>query len=230
MKPVLTSKVPGQGEEEPQRDLRFALKGPRLSNAELMEKAYEAPGSIYVYGDTRAIAGTKGVPFLSKDWFQNYKYLGIPWLSGKPVETEKTDRYKENERAREMNPYARKTIGHSLGSSVAIAEKQKYGDTRGILYNTPYDDYFGKQATRNWFLQDLMGLKGATDSDFERKGTAGDPVGMLDSSAKTSWHTHPWDFGSFTHDYHDLAKNDFTASTDDAYGWVNQDGSISLRE
>ena len=120
------------------RDLSFALKGPKLSNAELMEKAYEAPGSIYIYGDTRAIAGTKGLPFLSKDWMQNFKYLGIPWITGEKVETEKTDRFQDNERARAAAPYTKKTIGHSLGGSVAIAERQKYGDATGTMYSTPY--------------------------------------------------------------------------------------------
>ena len=217
----------------PPRDLSFALKGPRLSNAELFERAYEAPGSVYIYGDTRVVASTKGTPLISKDWMQNYKYLGIPWITGKPVQTEKTDRAKDNERARAAAPYTKNTIGHSLGGSVVIAEKQKYGDTKGIVYSTPYDDYYGTQAIRNWFFHDLLEIpnkSGETDNDFERKRSFLDPVGMFDNSAKTSWHTHPWDFMSFTHDYHDLAKDDYTADPTEAYGSKNADGSITLRE
>ena len=91
-----------------ERDLSFALKGPAISDAEGLEKAYEAPGSTYTYGDTHFVAGTKGTPLVSSDWIQNYKYLGIPWLLGNPVETSKTDRFKDAERSREATPYAPK--------------------------------------------------------------------------------------------------------------------------
>ena len=114
--------------EEPpkkERDLSFALKGPAISDAEGLERAYDAPGSTYTYGDTIFIAGTKGTPLVSSDWMQNYKYLGIPWLTGNPVETDKTDRYKDAERAQEATPYANKRVAHSLGGSVAIEQPKK---------------------------------------------------------------------------------------------------------
>ena len=90
---VLTLKAAKQ-EEEPKPDVKqprlsFALKGPRLSNAELFERAYEAPGNIYTYGDTRAIASTKGTPFLSSGGMQNFKYIGIHWGTGEKAQTEK---------------------------------------------------------------------------------------------------------------------------------------------
>ena len=40
--------------------------------------------------------------------FFGLKYLGIPWLLGNPVETYKTDRFKDAERSREATPYATK--------------------------------------------------------------------------------------------------------------------------
>jgi hypothetical protein len=116
---------PKKEEPKKERDLSFALKGPAISDAEGLERAYEAPGSTYTYGDTIFIAGTKGTPLVSSDWMQNYKYLGIPWLSGNPVETDKTDRHKDAERAQEATPYANKRVGHSLGGSVAIEEQKK---------------------------------------------------------------------------------------------------------
>ncbi len=73
-------------------------------------------------------------------------------------------------------------------------------------------------------------VKGMRDTGFTRHGSALDPVSALDSSAKTNIHTHPWDYLSFTHDYHPQASQNFTASTDNALGWKNQDGGISLRE
>ena len=61
-----------------ERDLSFALKGPALSDAQGLEKAYEAPGSTYTHGDTIFISGTKGTPLVSSDWMQIFKHLGIP--------------------------------------------------------------------------------------------------------------------------------------------------------
>ena len=251
-------------EVKPEKDLNFALRGPKLSNAEPMGKAYDAPGRFYVYGGARAIAGTKGTPFLSSDWMQNFKYVGIPWIKGEKVETEKTDRFQDNERARAAAPYTKKTIGHSLGGSVAIAERQKYGDTTGTIYSTPYSDPWGREAFKdfldrsrkerndfykdsnflvraaNWvqdkeqdFVEEAFGFdkqQGVSDTGFDRKRTFGDPFAALDNSAKTSWHTHPWDYMSFTHDYHDLAKDDYTADPTEAYGPKNEDGTINLRE
>ncbi len=108
-----------------ERDLSFALKGPAISDAQALEKAYEAPGSTYTYGDNIFVARTKGTPLLSSDWMQNYKYLSIPWLLGKPVETYKADRFKDVERAREATPYPNKGVGHSLGGSVLIEMQKK---------------------------------------------------------------------------------------------------------
>ena len=73
-------------------------------------------------------------------------------------------------------------------------------------------------------------VKGVTDTGFTRYRSAFDLVSALDNSAKTSIHTDPWNYLSFTHDYHPQASQNFTASTDNAFGWKNQDGSISLRE
>ena len=123
-----------------ERDLSFALKGAAISDAQGLEKAYEAPGSTYTYGDTIFVAGTKGTPLVSSDWMQNYKYLGIPWLKGNPVETYKTDRFKDAERAREATPYANKRVAHSLGGSVAIEQQKERGGLTGNLYGTPYSD------------------------------------------------------------------------------------------
>jgi hypothetical protein len=126
--PAAPSQAGMQPVEEPlkkERDLSFALKGPAISDAEGLERAYDAPGSTYTYGDTIFIAGTKGTPLVSSDWMQNYKYLGIPWLTGNPVETDKTDRYKDAERAQEATPYANKRVAHSLGGSVAIEQQKK---------------------------------------------------------------------------------------------------------
>ena len=54
-----------------------ALKGPTITDAEGLQKAYKTDSNIYVYiyGDTPFISGTKGTPFISKDGQQNYKHI-----------------------------------------------------------------------------------------------------------------------------------------------------------
>ena len=138
--PVPTQESASKSHRAEKRDLSFALKGPAISDAEGLEKAYEAPGSTYTYGDTQFVAGTKGTPLVSSDWIRNYKYLGIPWLLGNPVETYKTDRFKDAERSRDATPYAKKWVGHSLGGSVAIEMQKQIGGLTGNLYGTPYVD------------------------------------------------------------------------------------------
>lgn len=57
-----------------------ALEGPKISDSEGLQRAYQTDSNIYIYGDTMFISGTKGTPFISKDWQQNYKYIGIPFV------------------------------------------------------------------------------------------------------------------------------------------------------
>jgi hypothetical protein len=57
------------------------LRGPVISNAEGLDRAYETDNNTYGYGDTLFIAGTKG-SIVGKDWRQNIQYIGIPWLQG----------------------------------------------------------------------------------------------------------------------------------------------------
>ncbi len=47
-----------------ERDLSFVLKGTAISNAQGFERAYEAPGSTYTYGDTIFIARTERNAFI----------------------------------------------------------------------------------------------------------------------------------------------------------------------
>ena len=66
------------------------------------------------------------------------------------METYKTDRFKDAERAREATPYANKRVTHSLGGAVAIEQQKERGGLTGNLYGTPYSDPMGKDAFQNW--------------------------------------------------------------------------------
>lgn len=129
--------------------LKQALRGPALSEAELEERAYSSPEGVYVYGDTEAIAGSRG-PFWGTDWRQNLTQLGIPFLTtGKP-NTEELDKFKAAEKAYLAHPGIKHLVGHSQGGAVAIALAQKYPGLTGNVYGTPYVDIFGKEATKDW--------------------------------------------------------------------------------
>ncbi len=151
-------------------DLSFALKGPAISDADGLEKAYDAPGSTYTYGDTIFVAGTKGTPFVSSDWMQNYKDLGIPWLTSNPVETDKTDKFEDAERAQEITPYANKPVADSLGGSAAIEQQKERGGLTGNLYGTPYVDVYGKEG-----IKDFLNKSRKEGNDFYKDGDFIDP-------------------------------------------------------
>ena len=73
--------------------LKFAPDNTKsMTDAEGLDKAYESPDSTYIKGDTEYIAGTKG-SFLGDDWMQNYKYIGLPFISNDKVQVAQTDRF-----------------------------------------------------------------------------------------------------------------------------------------
>ncbi len=110
---------------------------------------------------------------------QNYKYIRIPWLTGNPVEISNTDRFGDEERAREATPYPNKMVAHSLGGSVAIEQQKERGGLISNLYGTPYSDPWDEGACSEFLKQILK-------ESLVRYRNAVDPVSALDSSAKTS--------------------------------------------
>ena len=51
-----------------------ALKGPPISDAESLKRATDSDDSVYIYGDTLYISGTKG-PIYGKEWRHNMEYI-----------------------------------------------------------------------------------------------------------------------------------------------------------
>ena len=58
-----------------------ALRGEPISDAEGLRRATESENSVYVYGDTLYVAGTKG-PIWGNEWQQNFKYIAAPIFKG----------------------------------------------------------------------------------------------------------------------------------------------------
>jgi hypothetical protein len=57
-----------------------------------------------------------------------------------------------------------------------------------------------------------------------------DPVSILDRSATRSVKLNPFDSGSMTHDYSNIADNFQSGGWKTANGWKNADGSVSITQ
>lgn len=132
--------------------LKEALRGPAISDAQGLERAYSSPNGVYTYGDTEFVAGTRGALW-EKDWLQNLQHLGIPFLTeGKP-NTQSLDKFKAADTAYQSNQGVKRFVGHSQGGAVALEMGKKYPGVTGRVYGTPYVDPFGKEAAKD-FLND----------------------------------------------------------------------------
>ncbi len=58
-----------------------ALRGPPISDAEGLKRATDSENSVYIYGDTLYIAGTKG-PIYGSEWRENMEYIAKPIVKG----------------------------------------------------------------------------------------------------------------------------------------------------
>ena len=109
------------------------------------------------------------------------------------------------------NPQVKRTIGHSLGGSVALElEKNHKNITSSRTQSAPVFDIAGSESNnadryRNWL----------------------DPVSMFDRSAIKSVKWNPFEASSLTRDYSNIADN-FTSSKQVPVATDNPDGSISL--
>ena len=58
-----------------------ALKGPSITDEEGLNRATSSDNSVYIYGDTLYIAGTKG-GIMGREWGQNMEYIAKPIVKG----------------------------------------------------------------------------------------------------------------------------------------------------
>ena len=113
-----------------------------MTDAEGLDKAYASPDSTYINGDTEYIAGTKG-DFTGNDWMQNYKYIGLPFITNNKVQVAQTNRYKQARATLFKHPEVKRVVGHSLGGAVALELKKDDPNLTERIYGTPYYDPFG---------------------------------------------------------------------------------------
>jgi pimeloyl-ACP methyl ester carboxylesterase len=145
----------------------------------------------------------------AKDWFDDF--TKVPFYG----DLRNSTRYQQAEKALKANPNIKNIVGHSLGGSVALELQKNNPNLASRTYGAPVWDPFSEdQKTGN----------------VDRYRNAFDPFSIFDGSAKTSVKWDPFSSYSFTHDYSNLGKNFTTSDNDNAYGWQNQDGTVSLTQ
>ena len=171
-----------------------------ITDAQGLESACQH-GDYFTHGDTMYIAGAH----TGKDWYDDV--TKIPCWG----DLRNSTRCQAACDALMQHPEVKRTIGHSLGGSVALGADENYEHiTSSRTYGAPVWNPIGQDSNnvdryRNWF----------------------DPVSMFDRSAVKSVKWNPFESSSLTHDYSNMTK-DFTSSEQVPVSSEYLDGSISL--
>ena len=169
-----------------------------MSEAEGLERAYEH-GDYFIHGNIMYVAGSH----TGKDWYDDV--TKVPnW-----GDLRQSTRYQAAEKALNQNPQVNHVAGHSLGGSVSLQLQKDYPNQlkTSRTYGAPVADAFG--------------------GNVERYRHYGDPVSILDRSAKSSIKLNPTTSLSLTHDYSEMAGK-FTSTGDKPASTTNPDGTTSL--
>jgi len=214
------------------------LRGPKISNAEGLDRAYETENNVYGYGDTLFISGTKG-SIVGKDWRQNMQYIGVPWLNSLFYD----------DKVQAVTSVIAPTLALSpseLGilrqdnTKIKVYETDRYKEAEKALKANPnikrvvghsLGGAVALELQKNFpYLKgDVYGtpyadpLGKAPEGPIQRFRQAADPISILDNSAQTSIPT-----SLNTHDYHSIANDHFTSNPSNAYGYTTPDGQTAL--
>jgi hypothetical protein len=193
--------APAPAPPAPKDNLASALAGPAITDATGLARAYEQ-GDAYAYGDTLYIAGSH----TAKDWYDDLTKVPI-W-----GDLKNSTRYQQAEKALAAHPNIKRVVGHSLGGSVALELQKNHSGLSSRTYGAPVWDPLGQ------------------DGQVERDRHWLDPFSVFDRSANKSVKWNPLDSMSMTHDYSDIASNYQTGGNENANGWRNPDGTVSLTQ
>ena len=112
----------------------------RISDAEGLSRAYNAPNSIYIDNNRMYIAGTHN---LRDVWDDATK---IPFWG----DVRNSERYQQAEAALKDNPQVTEVIAHSLGSSVGQElNKQSNNKFNTRFYDSPFIDFSFSRDSKN---------------------------------------------------------------------------------
>ncbi len=166
-----------------------------------LARAYDAPDSIYVRGDTAYVAGTQ-ISRMGENFRDLYDDAKIPLGL-----TRTTYRYEQLQKALKAHPEVKHIVGHSLGGAAVLEAAKTRPDLQTTTYGAPVFDIFQKSLLE----------KAPT-----RFANRWDPIAALDSKAQSDSNGlgNPHSYRNFTH----------TSSEDSRPGYENADGSVTLFE
>jgi len=177
-----------------------ALPSKTIEDRVGLSRAYAAPDSLYVKGDTAYTAGTQ----ISR-WGENFRDVvddvKIPFRG-----TRSTYRFAQLQKALKAHPEVKHLVGHSLGGAV-ILEAAKGTSLTTTTYGAPVTDVLPQTPLEKAPM---------------RFANRGDPVAMMDSQAQSSNNGlgNPHSFDNFHH----------TSAGNSKPGYENADGSVTLFE
>ena len=194
------------------------LRGNGITDSEGLQRAY-AQGDAYPYGNTLYIAGSH----TAKDWFDDV--TKVPFWG----DVRNATRYEQAEKALKANPNISRVVGHSLGGSVALELQKNYPHLQSRTYGAPVWDPFGLD-TQPYDQWQRLGKPSwiPQPEKIERYRNYLDPVSIFDRSATRSVKWKPFTSYSLTHAYDNIGSKFKSEGNENANGWTNKDGSVSL--
>ncbi len=110
----------------------------RISDSEGLQRAYNAPNSVFIDGNTMYISGTH----TGKDVY-DWKLIPLGLVKY-------SSRYQEADAALKDNPQVDTAVGHSLGSSVAAELNRQYNNKFDARYHgSPFVDFSFSRDPKN---------------------------------------------------------------------------------
>jgi len=167
-----------------------------------LQRAYEAPDSIYVRGNVAYTAGTRASRFWSGEFFRDvYDDGKIPLGL-----TRDTWRYEQLQKALKAHPEVTHLVGHSLGGATVLEAAKQNPKYKTTTYGAPVMDPFARSS-----LQTVP----------NRFANRGDPVASMDTNAQSDVVLgNPHGYNNFHN----------TSATSGAQGYENPDKSVTLFE
>ncbi len=166
-----------------------------------LARAYDAPESVYIRGNTAYVAGTQIGRFRTgealRDLIDDAK---LPLMA-----VQKTRRYEQLQEALARHPEMTQLVGHGLGGAAVLEAARQQPSLSTTTYGAPVMDVFAKSSR----------------SVPNRFANYGDPIASFDTNATPSIHTDsPHSFSNFA----------TTSATDSSKGYENPDGTVTLFE
>jgi pimeloyl-ACP methyl ester carboxylesterase len=178
-----------------------ALSSKTIEDKVGLQRAYSAPDSIYVRGDTAYVAGTQ-ISRMGENFRDIWDDVKIPF-----GQTKNTYRYEQLQKALAAHKEVRHMVGHSLGGATILEAAKTRPDLTTTTYGAPVFDIF----TGSLLEKAPM-----------RFANRWDPVAAFDSKAQTGFNGlgNPHAYDTFDH----------TSSGNSNPGYENPDGSVTLFE